>query len=446
MAKGFVMSNQPFRISDTAHTTKHDNNNGALYLLDEVNEARGACTPSATPSKKHFSAKIQAGSAKQQVDGILPSISLFEEPQSPTAITEKPQTAKSPDDGKTATNDSITLPSVGEIRGVNISGGETSTTGWPNNTFWPSEVEFKEYKKLGLTDIRLPISLENMIPKLNSPLNKTEVHELKNVMAYAKEAGVKLIIDLHDYDHYQKDKTVVVKVNGKKEREIQTQSPRAIGPQLTAAELASFWKQIATVVTKDKNSSTVIGYDIMNEPAHDNQWPAKAQAAINAIREVDSSRYIFLEADNYSGSQHWTQIGNELLSVTDPKNKIIYEAHSYWDPDHSNSYGTKGPSETAKEIIAQDVAPFVDWLKPNKEHGQLHGIIGEFETPHTGQSKANLQAWSKVQAQILEYLNENHVGWTAWGGGQDLAKTAQGIDDAKAYVDQLSKYAKEKEA
>ena len=61
-----------------------------------------------------------------------------------------------------------------------------------------------------------------------------------------------------------------------------------------------------------------------------NTWPAAAQAAVNAIRDVDMSSKIFVEGTQWSRAHYWPA-DNGNLHIVDLANKLVYEAHLYFD-------------------------------------------------------------------------------------------------------------------
>jgi len=52
------------------------------------------------------------------------------------------------------------------------------------------------------------------------------------------------------------------------------------------------------------------------------------QAAITSIRGIGAtSQYIFAEGNAWSGAWDWTTVNTNLVNLTDPSNKLIYEMH-----------------------------------------------------------------------------------------------------------------------
>ena len=130
------------------------------------------------------------------------------------------------------------------------------------------------------------------------------------------------------------------------------------------------------------------------------------QAAINGIRAAGAtSQYIFVEGNSYTGAWTWTDNNDNLKSLTDPQDKIVYEMHQYLDTDGSGTHETC-VSET---IGAERVESATQWLKDN---GKL-GVIGEF-------AGGNNEVCRAAVKSLLDALKENDDVWLGalwWAAG-----------------------------
>ena len=63
------------------------------------------------------------------------------------------------------------------------------------------------------------------------------------------------------------------------------------------------------------------------------QWPIAAQAGIDGIRTIDSSRPIMIEGNGWAEATRWAQWNDSLLKLRDPANNLIFQAHAYFDGD-----------------------------------------------------------------------------------------------------------------
>jgi endoglucanase len=202
---------------------------------------------------------------------------------------------------------------------------------------------------------------------------------------------MKVILDVHNYGRYKTSSGELV-----------------IGTAaLPNSAFADLWRKLAA---RYAAVGGIYGYGLMNEP-HDmggaDRWPAAAQAAVNAIREVDTSHVIFVGGDVWSGAHSWN-VNNPNLNINDPANKVVYEAHSYWDADHSGDYslGYDGEGITANTGV-EDLSPFVGWCEQHNHDC----FIGEFGVPR-GDAR-----YMTTLDNALAYMRDHGISGTYWSGG-----------------------------
>lgn len=289
------------------------------------------------------------------------------------------------------------LPSVCTV-GVNLAGAENGvytnnyTPTYGTNYTYPSTNELDYFRKKGVTLIRLPIQWEVIQPTLGAALSSSEVTRLTNTLNAANARGMSVIIDVHNMARYQ---GAVIST---------TTSP-------TVSEFADFWSRMAT---QFNGQAGIYAYDIMNEP-HDmpnpTTWPTAAQAAVDAIRAVDTSTIIMVEGDNYASASNW-RTDNENLSITDSANKLVYQAHQYFDFDGSGTYVNSYDGEYAYPDVGVDrLRPFVTWLKDKG----ARGFIGEFSVPDSD------PRWLDVLNRFIKSMRQNGLSGTYWSAG-DFSK------------------------
>jgi endoglucanase len=176
------------------------------------------------------------------------------------------------------------VPAEAAMIGVNLSGAEFGTVPGVYGTHYayPGAESFDYFKAHGLTVIRLPFKWERMQPQLMGPIDETELKHLDDVVAIARERGMKLLLDLHNFGGCAK---------------------KSLGTaDLPDKAFADFWKKFAAHFA---NESAVFGYSIMNEPAGaKDRWPAAAQAGVDAVRSVDTNHTISVCGGGYSGAHH----------------------------------------------------------------------------------------------------------------------------------------------
>ena len=320
-------------------------------------------------------------------------------PSSPALTTPPVEAAPAPAPAPTAPDTTNGKPL---LVGVNLSGAGFGPSVVPGkhgtNYTYPAESYYKKYSDLGMPLVRLPFLWERIQPKLNSPLNAEEFARLKQSLDFAQKHNVKVILDLHNYYRYYG------KLIGSKEVPI--------------SSFAAVWKQIVLQVV---NHPAVEGYGLMNEPHSTNGlWPQAALAAAQAIRTVDSKRWIYVAGDRWSSAFHWPHYNTQLVSnpwMRDPKNNLVYEAHMYVDKDFSGNYFDK--TEQFDPMVGVNrVKPFVDWLKQHK----LRGYIGEHGVPDFSPSAI------VATDNLLAYLRQNCIPSTYWAAGPWWGEYAMSLD------------------
>lgn len=273
-----------------------------------------------------------------------------------------------------------------DLVGINMSGANFAPHVTPGkvgtNYFYPEKKYFKYYAEKNIRLIRFPFIWERVQHDLNKGLNFDQMRLLKRTLDYAAAHDQKIILDMHNYGRYKG------KLIGSKE--------------VPYKAFGDVWRKLAE---EFKDHPALLGYDIMNEPhSTDGLWPGAAQAAVDAIREVDMKTLIFVEGDRWASTFHWRYVNEDFL-IKDPADKIIYEGHLYLDKDFSGRYAA---DETIDPNLGiERVLPFVEWLK---EHN-LKGFLGEYGVP--AQSESMLVAMDN----LLGYLNEHCIPSAYWAGG-----------------------------
>lgn len=271
--------------------------------------------------------------------------------------------------------------------GINLAGAEFHHGGpYGKSHIYPELNEFRYYKKKGFTVFRIPFSWERMQPRLNESFDAEEVAHLDEVVAAARMTGVKIILDVHSYDRR----------NG-----------RVIGsdPALETA-FSDLWRRLAD---RYKKENAVWAFGLMNEP-HDTggTWAHTAQLAVDAIRSVDTRHTILLAGDSWSSAEKWVESNPHILDVKDPSEKIVYEAHIYFDRDSSGIYKhTYDEDGVYPDIGVKRVDPFLEWISVH----HVKGFLGEFGVP------GNDPRWNVVLDRFLNAIQEKKVGGTYWAGG-----------------------------
>lgn len=273
-----------------------------------------------------------------------------------------------------------------DLVGINMSGANFAPHVTPGkvgtNYFYPEKKHFKYYADKNIRLIRFPFIWERLQHDLDKGVNFDQVRLLRKTLDLAAQHDQKIILDMHNYGRYKG------KLIGSKE--------------VPYEAYAKVWRKIAETF---KDHPALFGYDIMNEPhSTEGLWPGAAQAAVDAIREVDDQTLIFVEGDRWASTFHWRYVNEDFL-INDPADKIVYEGHVYFDKDFSGRYAS---DEVVDPMLGVErVKPFVEWLQ---EHG-LKGYLGEYGVP--GHSESMLVAMDNM----LGYLNDHCMPSGYWAAG-----------------------------
>jgi endoglucanase len=282
------------------------------------------------------------------------------------------------------------------MNGVNLSGPESNTANLPGtigfNYVYPTEADFDYYASKGQNLIRLPFRWERLQHGLNVPLNAAQLGYLDTAVARASARGMKVILDMHNYARCKVGGTVY----------------KFGDAQLPASAYADVWRRLADHY---KNEPAIYGFDIMNEPngmPTPTTWPDYAQAAVNAIREVNLDTWIIVEGESWANAWNFGGKNPHLHNVRDPVGRLMFSAHSYWSDSGTDVYKPYDQENGANPMMGvENVKPFIDWLRLHN----AHGFVGEYAVPN------NDPRWLVVLDNFLAYLAQENVSGTYWAGG-----------------------------
>ncbi|MFI6370969.1 cellulase family glycosylhydrolase [Streptomyces sp. NPDC050546] len=318
------------------------------------------------------------------------------------------------------------------IAGVNWFGFETANH--VVHGLWARDYKsmIDQMKSLGYNTIRMPYSDDilksgTMPDSINHDGKNTDLRGLTSlqvldrIVAYAGQAGLKIVLDRH--------------------------RPDAAGQSAlwyTASVPESTWiANLKALATRYKGNSTVVGIDLHNEP-HDpacwgcgdtaRDWRLAAQRAGNAVLSVNPELLIMVEGvQSYNGTNGWW--GGNLMGVAqypvqlDVPNRLVYSAHDYatsvaqqpWFSDPSFPANMPGIWDKYwGYIFKQNIAPV--WL-------------GEFGT--TLQSTVD-QRWLSALVTYLRSTSANGADsfhWTFWSWNPNSGDTGGILKDDWQTVD-----------
>lgn len=307
--------------------------------------------------------------------------------------------------------------------GVNLACGDFGSEfpGEYNKHYtYPTDADLVYWQEKGLMLVRMPFRWERLQHEPFGPLSDADLSRVKEFVRAAEARGMKVLLDMHNYCR---------RLDGGKERIIGTE-------ELPYEAFGSFWRSMAREMQEFGN---IYGYGLMNEPQglpKGITWHRMAQTAIDSIRSVDNATPIVVGGYHWSSARRWQQLSDNLKTLVDPAQALIFEAHCYFDYDGSGTYKFTYEEEAGSpDCGVKAVRPFVEWLRKNK----LRGLVGEYGIPD------NDPRWEKTLDKFLGYLQKNGVNalyWASgpwWGDDVMTIPTYRGGDE-KPQVKIMSKY------
>ena len=192
----------------------------------------------------------------------------------------------------------------------------------------------------GIRLVRLTLTWERIQPVPGGPLDPGELARLRQALSQARQAGLRVIIDLHGYGTFH-----LGTAGG----------PRALvlgSTELPVGQLADLWARLARATV---DQPAVLGYDVLNEPVTlavrgavaARLWEQASQAAVDAIRAAGSTAFVAVTGYGTTSPANWGQL-HPRPWLTDPRHRVLYEAHAYFDADSSGHYDSSYADEVAR--------------------------------------------------------------------------------------------------
>jgi len=306
--------------------------------------------------------------------------------------------------------------------GINIVGPALSPNvrgKFAKDYIYPDENLLAYYRTRGMRVVRTTFLWERLQPTLFSDLDRDELERLQRLVETVRNNQMVLITGPHNYARYA----------------VKDGAPQLIGSDaVPAAAFIDFWRRFSQVFAPVRDG---LIFCLMNEP-HDTGgiWQPVAQAAVDAIREQDTQRWIYVAGDGWSSARSWRQY-NENLAISDRSDRIVYVAHQYFDASGQGSYQhSYDDDRTYPQIGVDRLKPFLEWLG---ERG-FRGTVTEYGVPNDD------PRWLVVLDNALASLRQANVGGAYWAGGPwwgdyPLSSEPKSGSDAPV-MSILSKYAK----
>ncbi len=300
-----------------------------------------------------------------------------------------------------------------KLRGISLAGAEFREDALPGvygqDYIYPQKDNVAYYQSRGFNLFRVPFLWERVQPGLLQEFDAGEVERLKHAVALIAAHNGRVILSPHNFGRYN--------IGGK---------AMPIGSaQVSIRSFSDFWSRFTR---EFMGVSGIYAFDLMNEP-HDmnGSWRAAAQAGLDAIRAVDRERLVIAPGDHWSGAWSWDDYNEDFL-LNDRANNLLYDAHQYFDQDHSGTYmHDYEASDGNPDMGAHMVQPFLAWL--SRHH--VRGIVTEFGVPNSD------PRWLVVADRFLDKLDQRRIPWVYWAGGpwwQDYPLSAEPRDGHDAPI------------
>ena len=163
------------------------------------------------------------------------------------------------------------------------------------------------------------------------------MRRLRAVIGRARAADLEVVLDMHNYGAYYLS-------NGSEGVR------RPIGsPRVSLSDFAEVWRRIARAFGDVEG---VVGYALMAEPydlpgrSPARLWEKASQKALDAIRGTGDDTLVSVAGYAWSSLSSWPRVHPDGW-IEDPADNFLYEAHHYWDRDHSGSYQRSYDAEVA---------------------------------------------------------------------------------------------------
>jgi aryl-phospho-beta-D-glucosidase BglC (GH1 family) len=210
--------------------------------------------------------------------------------------------------------------------------------------YYEDAAGYRAIARTGAAIVRLSVTWERLQHRLGGPLDAREVDRVRTSLRAAGSAGLGVVLDLHGYGDYW-----VADGTGHRRLLLGSQ-------ELSTASFADLWRRLATAM---RDSPAVLGYGLMNEPtklAADpmvgaRRWEHASQVAVDAIRSTGDQRTVFVSGYGGASPSQWPRY-HPRAWVHDPAGQVRYEAHQYFDADHTGEYGRTFTEEVRRARVA----------------------------------------------------------------------------------------------
>jgi endoglucanase len=279
------------------------------------------------------------------------------------------------------------------LTGVNLAGAEFNSKRLPGKMHkdytYPDRAELAYFAERGANAIRLPVRWERLQHEPGAELAAPEVAEIAKVVAAAAQAGLCVILDVHNYGTYR---------------------GQPIGSEaVPTAAFMDLWLRLAARF----RDPAQVALGLMNEP-HKlpiAAWADIAGQTLTALRAAGAQHLVLVSGGRWSGIHEWrktfsgTSNATALAELRDPLGRMAIEVHQYADKDFSGTGKRCHPPERFDNMFRM----IGEWARDH----QQRLFLGEFGVPAEDGCLAVLDHMLELAADRQVWL-----GWTYWAAGR----------------------------
>lgn len=304
---------------------------------------------------------------------------------------------------------------VGAEFGINLAGAEFGAlrADFSNvrpgrhgeDYFFPSRDALANFADRGIRLIRFPVSWERLQPQLGGELDSGYMARVVEFLDQAAGYRCRVVLDLHNYGRYRRQ-------DGAEVRELVVAAAARGDEEISGSFLVDVWLRLAKKIS---DHPAVHAYGLMNEP-HDmagGDWHATSNQVVGSLRDAGDYHWIWVAGDGWSSAEQWNRHNPPRPWVTDPMDRVAYEAHVYFDADASGKYRMtftreQGLDPNIEQRGVRRLEPFANWCERNG----VVGVIGEFGIPWSD------SGWLPVLDRFLSEIGRRDIKACAWAGGE----------------------------
>ncbi len=272
-------------------------------------------------------------------------------------------------------------------RGVNVLGYDPYWTDTAKRRFeWR---HFTAIRKAGFDFVRVNLQAFRHMDAQNR-LEPQWLAKLDDVVREARRAGLKVILDEHDFDFCSRD------------------------VEACRIRLSAFWRQVAP---RYANSPRAVAFELLNEP-HDKlngeAWNGLLAELLAIVRETNPTRIVVV------GPTHWNSLA-DLPMLKLPADSNLLVTFHYYEPFHFTHQGATWAGEEVKGLHGITWGSKADRTALRANFGKVAAwsnanhrpiLLGEFGAYDKSGTPLGLRA-AYVRAVRTEA--ERHAfGWAYW--------------------------------